>query len=680
MPVSAFSRAIVAVALICAATVVRAQQPAAQAMAAKPTGEAWQIVTPPQSSIVLARDGSLIGEIGKQWRTSISIKTLPRYLPAAFVAVEDRRFYQHDGVDLMGIAGAVKGKILGENRGGASTITQQLVGNMHPDLIDRRDITFGRKLREQSAAREMERHYTKELILESYLNQINFGHGWYGVEAAARHYFGKNAANLSLAESATLAALPKGPTIYDPAKNPDRAKNRRNAILDLMVEQKFVTRSDADAAKAQPVITVPNAGMSAPSQYYIDVVRVQVERAGVPLMQGGYRIYTALEPALQRSATTALIEGTAAIEARPGYRHDTRANHPKGSTDYLQGMVVAIDPSSGDVKALVGGRDYAESSFNRAVSGMRQPGSSFKPFVYARAIMDSLPPNLIVPDTALDITYDGQSYRPRNDDGEFLGNITLRMAMTRSRNPVAVQLWLRLGADSIIALARRFGINSPIAPYPSSAIGASVVQPLDFVAAFTAFANLGTPVEPRFVYRVEDRSGRTVWSQGVRTLPPALDAGAAFIVRDMMRDVVDRGTATAVRRYLPSTVPVAGKTGTTNDNTDVWFVGVTPEIVAGVWLGLDKPQPIAERGVAGGLLAAPIFGQMLARSGYAKTTAVWEAPPGVVTAELDRLTGTIADATTPPERRYTEYFLSGTEPGALRVDGRRLFGLGPIPF
>ena len=630
--------------------------------------------------MVLARDGSLIGEIGKQWRTSISIKTLPRYLPAAFVAVEDRRFYQHDGVDLMGIAGALKGKILGENRGGASTITQQLVGNMHPDLIDRRDITYGRKLREQGAAREMERHYTKELILESYLNQISFGHGWYGVEAAARHYFGKNAANLSLAESATLAALPKGPAIYDPAKNPDRAKNRRNAILDLMVEQKFVTRSDADAAKAQPVVTVPNAGMSAPSQYYIDGVRVQVERAGVPVMQGGYRIYTALEPALQRSATTALIEGTVAIEARPGYRHATLANRPKGSSDYLQGMVVAIDPSSGDVKALVGGRDYAESPFNRAVSGMRQPGSSFKPFVYARAIMDSLPPNLIVPDTALDITYDGQSYRPRNDDGEFLGNITLRMAMTRSRNPVAVQLWLRLGADSIIALARRFGINSPIAAYPSSAIGASVVQPLDFVAAYTAFANLGTPVEPRFVYRVEDRSGRTVWSQGVRTLPPALDAGAAFIVRDMMRDVVDRGTATAVRRYLPATLPVAGKTGTTNDNTDVWFVGVTPEIVAGVWLGLDKPQPIAERGVAGGLLAAPIFGQMLARSGYAKSTTVWEAPPGVVTAELDRLTGTIADATTPPERRFTEYFLSGTEPGALRVDGRRLFGLGPIPF
>jgi penicillin-binding protein 1A len=677
MPISVLSRIARAVGCACAASFAYAQQPAAPA---KPASEAWQIVAPPQSSLVLARDGSLIGEIGKQWRTNVSIKTLPKYLPAAFVAVEDRRFYQHDGVDLVGIAGAVKGKILGEKRGGASTITQQLVGNMHPDLIDRRDITLSRKLREQSAAREMERHYTKELILESYLNQISFGHGWYGVEAAARHYFGKNAANLSLAESATLAALPKGPAIYDPAKNPERAKNRRNAILDLMAGQKLVSPAEANAAKAQPLVTVPNGGMSAPSQYYVDVVRVQAERAGVPVTQGGYRIYTALEPVLQRSAVTALIEGTDAVEARPGYRNATRANHPKGSTDYLQGMVVAIDPSSGDVKALVGGRDYGESQFDRAVNGMRQPGSSFKPFVYARAILDSLPPNLIVPDTALDITYDGQSYRPRNDDGEFLGNITLRTAITRSRNPVAVQLWLRLGADSIIALARRFGIDSPIARYPSSAIGASVVQPLDFVAAYTAFANLGTPVEPRFVYRVEDRSGKTVWSQGVRTLPPAIDAATAFIVRDMMRDVVDRGTATAVRKYLPSDVPVAGKTGTTNDNTDVWFVGVTPEIVAGVWLGLDKPKPIAERGVAGGLLAAPIFGQMLARAGYARTSTSWDAPPGVVTAELDRQTGKLADASTPPERRYTEYFLQGTEPGALRVDARRLFMLGPIPF
>ena len=656
------------------AAVLSAQQPAPK----PPIGEAWRIVPMPQASLVYARDGSMIGEIGKEWRTSVPIKTLPRYLPQAFIAVEDQRFYKHDGVDLYGIAGAMKDNLMGGRRG-ASTITQQLVGNMHPDIIDRRDPGLGRKLREQSAAREMERHYNKEQILEGYLNQISFGHGWYGVESAARHYFGKNASRLSLAEAASLAALPKGPAIYDPAKYPERNKNRRDAILDLMVAQDYVTRAQAGAAKAQPVVTAPNSGMSVYAPYFLDVVRTQLERAGVPVTQGGLHITTTLDASLQRVATVALVEGTAAVEARPAYRHPTYANHPKGSTDYLQGMVIAMDPSTGDVRALVGGRNYAEGPFNRAVNGLRQPGSAFKPIVYARAIMDSIPPNAIVPDTSLEIPIDrGVLYRPKNADGEFLGNITLRDALTRSRNPVAVQLWQRLTGDSVIALARRMGIRSYIAPWPSSAIGASVVQPLDLVAAFTAFPNLGTPMEPRFIYRVDDATGRTIYGQGVRTLPPAMSAEVAFIVRDMMRDVVDRGTANAVRRYVPYTVPLAGKTGTTDDNTDVWFIGATTDLVAGVWLGFDKPRSIMA-GAAGGTLAAPIFGQMLARSGYGKGGAAWTMPPGVVTAELDRLNGKLADAGTPTDRRYLEYFLAGTEPGALRVDARRLFSWGPIP-
>ena len=659
--------------------VVHAQVQPAAPKAPKSTGQAWQIVTPPQSSLVYARDGSLIGEIGTEWRTSVSIRTLPKYVGEAFIAVEDKRFYQHNGVDVVGIASAIKDDLLGASRG-ASTITQLLVGNMHPDLIDRRDKSLSRKLREQSAAREMERHYNKEQILEAFLNQISFGHGWYGIESAARHYFGKSAAQLTIAEAATLAAMPKGPAVYDPAKYPDRAKNRRDAILGLMAEQKYITPGEAAAAKAEPVRTAPNGGVSAPSPYFIDVVRVQAERAGVAVSTGGYRIYTTLDPALQRAAVQALAEGTAEVERRPGYHHPTYASHARGSTEYLQGAVVAIDPSSGDVKALVGGRNYQESPFNRAVSGLRQPGSSFKPFVYARALMDSLPPNAIVGDTAIDIRYDQQSYRPRNSDDKFMGNITLREAITFSRNPVAVQLWMKYGADSIIALARRFGINTPISPYPASAIGASEVHPLDFIAAFTAFDNLGTPMVPRFVYRVDDRSGKTLWSQGVASLPPALDPQVAFILRDMMRDVVDRGTATSVRRYLPPSVPVAGKTGTTDDNTDVWFVGVTPDIVAGVWLGFDKPRSIAEHGVAGGSLAAPVFAQMLAQAGYTHPGSIWEAPSGLVTAELDRHTGKLADASTPAERRYTEYFLAGTEPGALRVDARRLFVLGPIMF
>ena len=582
-------------------------------------------------------------------------------------------------MDVVGIAGAIKDNLLGASRG-ASTITQLLVGNMHPDLIDRRDKSLSRKLHEQSAAREMERHYNKEQILEAFLNQISFGHGWYGVEAASRHYFGKPASQLTIAEAATLAALPKGPAIYDPVKYPDRAKHRRDAILGLMAEQKYITPAEAAAARTEPVHTVADGGVSAPSQYFVDVVRAQAERAGVQVSQGGFRIFTTLDPSLQRAAVQALADGAAEVEQRPGYHNPTLASHPKGSTQYLQGAVVAIDPSSGDVKALVGGRNYQESPFNRAVNGLRQPGSSFKPFVYARALMDSLPPNAIVGDTAIDVRYDAQSYRPRNSDDKFMGSITLREAITFSRNPVAVQLWMKYGADSIIALARRFGINTPIAPYPASAIGASEVQPLDFIAAYTAFAALGTPMVPRFVYRVEDRSGRTLWSQGVASLAPALDARVTFILRDMLRDVVERGTATAVRLYLPEGVPVAGKTGTTDDNTDVWFVGVTPEIVAGVWLGFDKPRPIAEHGVAGGSLAAPVFARMLAQAGYTHAGSGWEVPPGLVTAELDRRNGKLADASTPADLRYTEYFLPGTEPGALRIDARRLFVLGPIMF
>jgi 1A family penicillin-binding protein len=647
---------------------------AAQSRASEP----WRIIQPPQASQILARDGSLIGEIGDQLRTNVSLRSLPRYVGQAFVAVEDQRFYQHDGVDVIGIAGAIKGKILGEQRGGASTITQQLVGNMHPDVVDRRDISLARKLREQTAARKMEKHYSKEQILEAYLNQIGFAHGWYGIETAARHYFGKSASKLTLAEAATLAAMPKGPELYEPVKFPERARERRNTVLALMAQQGYITRAQAQAAQASRVVTAPNYGMSAVAPWFVDVVRVQAKRAGVAVGDGGFRIYTSLDPILQHAAVLSLTEGTADVEARAGYRHSTITNG--SDSDYLQGLVVAIDPATGDVRALVGGRDYKMSQFDRAVDGKRQPGSSFKPIVYAAAIADSIAPNSMVGDTAIAVPLpNGSLYRPDNSDHEYLGAITLREALAKSRNVVAVQLGLRVGMDSVIALAHRMGIASTIAPYPSSAIGASVVQPLDLIAAYTTFANLGTPVEPRFIHRIEDRSGRTVYTGTIRALPPALDQRAAFVVRDMMRDVVERGTATSIRRYLPASIPVAGKTGTTNDNTDVWFIGLTPDIVAGVWLGFDKPKMITP-GAAGGSLAAPIWGKMMSRY-YALTkppASSWPLPLGVIPGELDRATGELATIATPADRRYTEYFVEGTEPAPLRADPWKIFQWGPI--
>ncbi len=649
------------------------------------TGEVWRIVPQPQSSEILARDGSLIGEVGTQLRTSISIRTLPKYVGQAFVSVEDQRFYQHDGVDMVGIAGAIKDNILGDRRG-ASTITQQLVGNMHPDIIDRRDQSIARKLREQQAAREMEQHYSKEQILEAYLNQIGFAHGWYGIEIAARHYFGKAASKVTLAEAATLAAMPKGPEIYEPAKFPARVKDRRNTVLALMAQQGYITQAQTRAAQASPLVTVPDYGMTA-APYYVDVVKIQAQRAGVALNQGGFRIYTALDPALQVSAVSALTEGLAEVEARSGYSHPTTAGTGKAS-QYLQGLVVAMDPTTGDVRALVGGRDYNASQLDRAVDAKRQPGSSFKPIVYAAAIADSIPPNAIVGDTAIAIRLpNGTYYRPDNSDHEFLGAITMREALARSRNVVAVQLAQQVGMDTVIALAKRMGIQGTIAPYPSSAIGASVVQPLDMIASYTTFANLGTAVEPRFIHRIEDRSGKTVYTGPVRALPPAIDPRTAFVVRDMMRDVVERGTASTIRKYLPASVPVAGKTGTTNDNTDVWFIGLTPDIVAGVWLGFDTPKTITP-GAAGGSLAAPVWGRMMARyyasnagrSLLERSETQWIPPVGVISGELDRVTGQLATPATPANRRYTEYFVEGTEPEPLRADPWKLFRWGPIGF
>jgi penicillin-binding protein 1A len=645
--------------------------------------EPWRLIPVPQSSLVYARDGSLIGEIGKEMRTTVSIRSLPKYVGQAFIAVEDQRFYQHDGVDVIGVLGAIKGKILNENRGGASTITQQLIGYMHPDIIDRRQTSgtagLSRKLHEQAAAREMEKHYTKEQILEAYINQLNLGHGWFGVEAASRHYFGKPASRLTLAEAATLAALPKSQPYYDPTRFPARAKQRRDLILTKMAEQGFVTAAMAEQSRREPVVTAPNYGMAAPSGYFVDAVRQQAERAGIPVMNGGYRIYTTLDPTLQQNAVTALVEGTTRVEAQKGYRHLTQAQATGTQTDYLQGMVVALDPFTGDVRALVGGRNYVRAPFNRAITARRQPGSSIKPIVYAKAIEDSIPANAIVPDTALEIPLPtGEIYKPQDVDGKFLGPMTIREALVHSRNSVAIQLGLHVGMDSVAALSQRLGITLPMMPVPASAIGASVVQPIDLVAAYSAFVNNGAVVQPRFITRVDDANARTVLFRPASTPQPVLDPRVSFIVRDMMVDVVERGSGTAARRLVPESVPVAGKTGTTNDNVDVWFVGMTPDLVAGVWLGFDRPKTITP-GAVGGLLAAPIWGQMVGKYYATRSAGSWGPPPdGLVYAQLDRADGTIATTSTPPDRRYFEFFLDGTEPDALRSDPWKLPQWGPF--
>ena len=639
--------------------------------------EPWQIILPPQATVFFARDGSFIGEVGKESRFSVPLRTLPKYAYQAFVAVEDQRFYEHDGVDLKGVAAAIKDNLLGDRRG-ASTITQQLVGNMHPTIISRKDASLTRKLREQSAAREMEKHYTKEQILEAYINQIEYGHGWFGIEMASLHYFGKPATKLSVAEAATLAAIINGPSYYDPLKFPDRVRSRRDLVINLMAGQGYITRGQADAAKQQPLTLAPNLGRSVVAPYFIDAVRRAVEATGVDVAQGGYRIYSTVDPTLQRLATEALVAGVADVEARENYRHAKFATLPRTSTDYLQGLIVAVDPFTGDVRALVGGRDFSRSPFNRATLALRQPGSSIKPFVYARALEDSIPANRIVPDSAISITLpNGDVYAPDNADNQFMGPITLRDALVFSRNTVAVQVGLTVSMDSVAALTHRVGFETPFHPYPASAIGASEVRPVDFIAAYSAFATNGVAVEPRFITRIEDRSGRAAYTAPVPEQRQVIDPRVAFIVRDILRDAAERGTGAAARRIVPAHIAVAGKTGTTNDNADVWFVGMTPSLVAGVWLGFDKPRTIMA-GAGGGTLAAPIWANTISRFYGTASAGEWASPPELSFAELDRLTGQLSDSLTPPERRYTEYFMPGTEPVLLRINPWKIPQWGPF--
>ena len=666
---------------------------------------------PQQASKVYSHDGRLLAELGIESRTPVSINALPEYVSQAFVAVEDKRFYSHSGIDLRGFTRAVVGVLTGQSgTGGGSTITQQLARNMFETSVDAR-IRSGwgvvvRKIKELQVAFALERAYTKDQILEAYINEINYAHGWYGIQTASRNYFGKNATGLNPAEAALLAGIINLPEYYSPIRNPENAERRRRLVLRRMVDQGIIPSADFERYANAPIPTerAVDGGTIAP--YFVEHVRqILQDRFGSQLYTAGYNIYTTLDLRMQRAAEKSMEDGWDGIEARPGFRHITYQAYQDSlaagvvlpdSVKYVEGLFVALDPWTGAIRAMIGGRDFGISKFNRATQALRQAGSGFKPFVYTAAINSRIPPTYgVLAGPFMVPQLDGTEWRPSNYDREFLGPMTIRPGLMKSQNMIAIKLADEIGLESVAQTARRMGIRSEIERYHSTAIGAVEVIPLQMAEAYSTFANLGTKVKPFPILRVEDAAGRILWDpQPERT--EVLDPLVARIMISMLEGVVAGGTGYNAIRYeygpvaLPYEVAAGGKTGTTNDGTDIWFNGFTPNLLATVWFGMDLPQEIWPNATGAGA-PAPVWGNFLKRVYYGDPDALdpelrepvipipepWAISDGLVTRLIDASTGKLASQWCPQDEQRLEMFLPGTEP--MEYCDRDDFGLFRAP-
>ncbi len=671
--------------------------------------------TPLQTSKLYGANGSFIAEVGQERRTLVKLSDIPKPVRDAFVVTEDKRFYDHSGIDWIRVFGAgLRNVRAGSYAEGFSTITMQLARNVFPERISR-EKTLTRKLKEARVARAIEDKYSKEKILELYLNQIYLGNGAHGVETASQRYFGKSVRNLIMAEAATLAALPKAPERYNPRRHPDRAIQRRNTVVELMRREGALSDADARLAKAYPLRLARKEESGDFAPYFVEWVRRQLDdQFGQRLYRDGLNIYTTIDADMQSAAERALEGQLKAIESGKygKFRHETYEQYlAKGAmgerdpgsqnSPYLQGAFVVLDARSGAVRALVGGRDFDDSKFNRATQALRQPGSTFKPFVYADAIRNGMPASTVLMDSALSIPRpEGGEYTPRNYDNKFEGPIPLRRALYMSRNVPTVRLGNQLGEQSVVDMARRFGITTPIPPYPSIHLGAADVYPIEMVGAYTAFATLGIRATPFAITRVENSRGEVLWQAStVRT--EVLSPEEAWLMTDMLRDVVRRGTAYGAVWGQGFRVPAGGKTGTTNDGTDVWYIGFTPDLVAGLWMGFDKPKKI-QANAQGGRLASPAWTSFMTEV-YQRRPAPsdWSRPDALVARQTDRSTGLLKNPFCPTEFIATEFYIPGTEPtgecdvhspfnlgapgdsgGAIApapTDGRVIPGAAPIP-
>ncbi len=631
-----------------------------------PSVTALETFQPLVGTKVYDDNDELITEMHVERRIFVPLAHIPQALRDAVIATEDKRFYYHWGIDPIGIARAVaqnyrRGRIVE----GGSTITQQLT----KVLFLTPDKSLERKLKEAVLALELERRYPKDRILEMYLNQVYFGHGAYGVEAAARTYFGKSVSELNVREAALLAGLPRAPTTYSPFEHGEAARRRRDVVLRRLVEYGALKDAEAKRLARADLGLIPPERRRTTGQYFLDYVQQTLEaKYGADMVfKGGLNVYTTLSPTMQLAAEQSLRDGLKALEGRtvkgrPG-------EHPEGA-------IVTIEPNTGYVRAMVGGYDFFRSEFNRAVQARRQPGSAFKPFIYIAALESGLTPATRVDDAPVSyaVGANGQSWKPENYDRKFRGSTTLQQALEESVNVVTVKIQERVGLSRTIQVARRFGISSPLDLNLSLALGTSDMTLIELTSAYGALANQGQWLPPTTIRYVTDPQGKLL-EEHLPEPREAVSPETAFVITHMLKGVVERGTGQAAKVLGR---PVAAKTGTTNDYSNAWFIGYTPRLATGVWVGYDRPRSLG-KDETGSRVAVPIWVGFMGKVLGDSPKEDFAMPDRVILVPVD------LDPSNECVRVVMMAFVKGTEPavacGARRqgVPGAPLETPVPLP-
>ena len=604
-------------------------------------------------SYIYDKDNNLITSIFVENRVPVQLGQVPQHVRKAFLAIEDARFYDHGGLDIKRIIGAAVADVkAGYKAQGASTITQQLakVSFLKPEK------SLKRKIQEAAIAIQLERKYTKDQLLEMYLNRIYFGEGAYGIQSASQVYFGEPVSSLNLQEAALLAALPKAPNNYSPFKNPEAALKRRNLVLDQMLETGFASAEEVAAAKATPIELKGTKAKNLdnyPYPYFVDYVTDKLlEKYGEhKVYKGGLKVYTTLDPAIQTNAEKTLANK----------KFFPKARQDKNGVIQPQAAVVVLDQHTGYIKAIVGGRDHSQKlQFNRATDAIRQPGSAFKPIVaYGPAIENGNNPSTSVDDLPLKVG--SKSFK--NYDGSYHGTVTYRTAVTWSYNIPAVNVLKDTGITKSIKFAKKLGIDTLVSSQDNSerndenlsiALGGLTrgVKPLELAGAYGAFANKGIFIEPAAIIKVTDRDNTLLDENDFKPKKRiAMKESTAFMITDMLQDVVSRGTGT---KASLGGRPVAGKTGTTSDYKDAWFAGFTPELVGVVWMGHDDPTPM--RGVTGGSFPATIWKDIMSKSLKGVPVNDFPSPDGLVRRTVCSVSGDLPGPNCPKDAKVTEWF------------------------